>query len=64
MKFINKLLKNHSLFVIRFTLVATMTMIFIGNLFVFKYALTGEILHAILYAVLILLLIRINKEVQ
>lgn len=63
-KFINNLFKNYSIVTIRVTLLATLSMILFSNIYVVKYTLTGDCFNAILNTVLMLLLIKVNKEVQ
>ena len=63
-KFTNNLFTNNSIVTIRITLLATLSMILFSNIYVGKYTLTGDCFNAILNTVLMLLLIKVNKEVQ
>ena len=63
-KFINNLFKKYSIVTIRITLLATISMVLFSIIYVVKYTLTGDCFNAILNTVLMLLLIKVNKEVQ
>lgn len=59
-----KLTKNYSIFIIRLTMILSLTMIGMNITIAFYSTLTGDPLTVILSTIITLLMIKVNKEVQ